>query len=169
MMPSWDFGLQQFPQGLELPMPKTERPMTPKMTTPNQDPMRYDVSLLTDFDLHLFNEGNHARLYQKLGAHPMTVGGEQGTLFAVWAPNAENVSVIGEFNHWNKTAHPLQSRGESGIWEGFVPGVGTGTQYKYYVSSQHHGYRVDKADPFAFYNQVPPETASIVSNLSYSW
>lgn len=150
-------------------MPKTERPVTTKTATPNKDPMRYDVSLLTDFDLHLFNEGNHAHLYQKLGAHPTTVDGGQGTLFAVWAPNAEKISVIGEFNHWKKTSHPLKSRGESGIWEGFVPGVGAGAQYKYYISSRHHGYRVDKADPFAFYNQVPPQTASVVSDLSYSW
>ena len=131
--------------------------------------MRYDVSLLTEFDFHLFNEGNHSHLFQKLGAHPMEARGAKGTLFAVWAPNAEKVTVMGDFNGWNKTSHALHSRGHSGIWEGFVPGVKSGAQYKYYVSSRHHGYRVDKADPFAFLNQTPPETASVVWDLSYSW
>ena len=131
--------------------------------------MRYDFSLLTDFDLHLFNEGNHSHLYEKLGAHPMEAGGEKGTLFGVWAPNVEKVMVMGDFNGWSKTSHPLHARSQSGIWEGFVPGAGPGTQYKYYVSSRHHGYRVDKADPFAFHNQVSPQTASVVWDLSYQW
>jgi 1,4-alpha-glucan branching enzyme len=131
--------------------------------------MRYNVSLLTEFDLHLFNEGNHARLYQKLGAHIMEVDGEKGTLFSVWAPDAEQVCVMGEFNEWSKTSHPLHSRGGSGIWEGFIPGVGAGAQYKYYIVSRHLGYRVDKADPFAYFNQVPPQTASVVWDLDYQW
>lgn len=80
--------------------------------------MRHDISLLTDLDLHLFNEGNHAHLYQKLGAHLMEVKGKKGTQFGVWAPDAERVSVMGDFNGWSKSSHPLHSRGQSGIWEG---------------------------------------------------
>jgi 1,4-alpha-glucan branching enzyme len=129
----------------------------------------YDISLLTDDDLFLFNEGSHYRLYEKLGAHPMTVEGSKGTYFAVWAPNARQVSVIGEFNNWNKSSHPLRPKGQSGIWEGFVPGVRKGTIYKYYIVSHHGDYSVEKADPFAFYAETPPKTASIVWDLDYSW
>jgi 1,4-alpha-glucan branching enzyme len=129
----------------------------------------YDISLLTDDDLFLFNEGSHYRLYEKLGAHPMTVEGSKGTYFAVWAPNARQVSVIGEFNNWNKSCHPLRPKGQSGIWEGFVPGVRKGTIYKYYIVSHHGDYSVEKADPFAFYAETPPKTASIVWDLDYSW
>ena len=85
------------------------------------------MTLLTDQDIYLFKEGSHFNLYDKLGAHPLVHGGVKGTLFAVWAPNAERVSVIGEFNNWNKGAHPLQARPDgSGIWEGFIPGIGPG-------------------------------------------
>jgi len=127
------------------------------------------VTLLTDDDLYLFNEGNHFRLYQKLGAHPLTVDGEEGTYFALWAPDAERVFVIGSFNGWSKTSHPLSPRGQSGIWEGFIPGVGAGAVYKYHVVSHYRGYRVDKADPLAFYNEMPPKTASTVWDLEYTW
>ncbi|HVO85472.1 MAG TPA: 1,4-alpha-glucan branching protein GlgB, partial [Syntrophobacteria bacterium] len=89
-------------------------------------PVRYDLSLLTDDDLYLFNEGNHFRLYEKLGAHLMSREGVEGTSFAVWAPDAEHVSVIGDFNGWAKGKHQLRPRGQSGIWEGFIPGVGRG-------------------------------------------
>ena len=85
-----------------------------------------------------------------------------GTYFAVWAPDAEQVSVMGEFNGWDKMSHPLSAKGRSGIWERFFPGIGKGTIYKYHVRSQFGGYEVDKMDPFAFYNENPPETASIV-------
>jgi 1,4-alpha-glucan branching enzyme len=105
------------------------------------------VTLLTDTDLHLFNEGTHYRLYQKLGAHLMTVGDENGTFFAVWAPNARQVSVVGDFNGWNKESHPLLSRGGSGVWEGFIRGVEAGALYKYHIVSSYHDYVVDKADP----------------------
>jgi 1,4-alpha-glucan branching enzyme len=131
--------------------------------------VRYDVSLLTDDDLFLFNEGNHFRLYNKLGAHPMTVDGAEGTYFAVWAPDAEQVFVMGDFNGWDKASHPLGSRGQSGIWEGFLPGVGQGTLYKYHINSRYMGYRVDKADAFGFYFEGPPRTASIVWDLDYAW
>jgi 1,4-alpha-glucan branching enzyme len=127
------------------------------------------ISLLTDDDGYLFNEGSHFRLYDKLGAHVITQGEEYGTYFAVWAPDAEAVSVIGEFNRWNRTSHPLSPRKQTGIWEGFFPGVGKGTLYKYHVASRFHMYRVDKADPFSLFNEIPPKTASIVWDLDYQW
>src|SRR3989304_3438308 len=117
--------------------------------------MRYDVSLFADQDLYLFNEGSHYRLYEKLGSHFMTVDGEEGTYFAVGAPNAENVYVTGSFNGWDKSSHPLRTKGVSGIWEGFIPGVMRGTAYKYHVVSRWNGYRFDKADPFAFHGAAP--------------
>jgi len=131
--------------------------------------MRYDVTLLTDQDLYLFNEGNHYRLYEKLGSHFMTAGGEEGTLFSVWAPNAAGVFVTGSFNGWNNQSHPLRSKGGSGIWEGFIPGLPRGTVYKYHVVSRETGYRYDKADPFAFHAEVSPSTGSIVWDLWYDW
>ncbi|MBM4433104.1 MAG: 1,4-alpha-glucan branching protein GlgB [Chloroflexi bacterium] len=131
--------------------------------------VRYDVKLLTEDDLYLFNEGSHYRLHEKLGAHPMTVSGVEGTYFAVWAPNARRVSVMGEFNGWNKSSHQLHARGQSGIWEGFIPGIGRGVLYKYYIVSHHRNYRVEKTDPFAFYSEVPPKTASIIWDLDYTW
>ena len=131
--------------------------------------VRYDVSLLTDDDLHLFNEGNHFRLYLKLGARTMTANGVEGAYFAVWAPDAEQVFVMGDFNGWDKASHPLGSRGQSGIWEGFIPGVSHGALYKYHIHSRYQSYRVDKADAFGFYFEGPPRTASIVWNLDYAW
>jgi 1,4-alpha-glucan branching enzyme len=128
-----------------------------------------DMTLLTDDDLYLFNEGSHLRLYEKLGAHPITVDGKQGTYFAVWAPDAEHVFVVGDFNGWNKKSHPLRPRGQSGIWEGFIEGIGKGAVYKYHIASRYKRYRVDKADPFASFNEVPPKTASVVWDLDYSW
>ncbi len=131
--------------------------------------VRYDVTLISGDDLYLFNEGTHYRLYDKLGAHPMTVDGAAGTYFAVWAPNAYDVSVMGDFNWWNNGSHHLRQRGSSGIWEGFVPGIGGGSIYKYYITSHHHGYRVEKADPFAFHAEIPPKTASVTWDLAYEW
>jgi len=131
--------------------------------------VRQDVSLIGDQDLHLFNEGTHDRLYDKLGAHLHEVNGVQGTYFAVWAPNARRVSVIGDFNGWNRDAHPLGARGQSGIWEGFIPGVAEGTKYKFHVASHHEAFEEDKSDPFAFWNEVAPKTASIVRRLDYTW
>ncbi len=125
--------------------------------------------LLTDQDLHLFNEGSHLRLYEKLGAHPCTLNDEEGAHFAVWAPNAERITIVGDFNGWDRGRHPLQPRAKSGIWEGFVPGVRQGTHYKYHVVSQVGGFAVDKADPFAFYAEQPPKTASTVWSLDYTW
>lgn len=125
--------------------------------------------LLGEQDLYLFNEGSHLRLYEKLGSHLAEREGVSGVQFAVWAPGAELVHVMGDFNHWNKTSHRLWPRGSSGIWEGFIPGVGKGTHYKYHVSSRYQGYRVEKADPFAILQETPPRTASIVWDLDYEW
>src|SRR5438445_1495431 len=127
------------------------------------------VSPLTEEDLYLFNEGTHARLFQKLGAHQVTAEGVQGTHFAVWAPNAATVSVVGDFNGWDRSTHPLLPKGASGIWEGFIPTVGPGALYKFHLVSRHGGYEVDKADPFAFRAEVPPKTASVVWDLAYGW
>src|SRR5262249_45054242 len=128
-----------------------------------------DVSLLGDTDLHLFNEGSHVRLWEKLGAHPGAVRGRTGTHFAVWAPAAERVSVVGDWNGWRRDEAPLAPRGGSGIWEGFVPGVAQGARYKYHIASRHDGYLVDKADPVAFFSERPPDTASVVWSLDYTW
>ncbi|HXG31138.1 MAG TPA: 1,4-alpha-glucan branching protein GlgB, partial [Thermodesulfobacteriota bacterium] len=128
------------------------------------------TSLITDHDVYLFKEGSHFRLYNKLGSHTMTVDGMRGTYFAVWAPNAERVSVIGDFNDWESESHPLSVRWDgSGIWEGFIPGIEKGTLYKYHIVSRYNDYRVDKGDPFAFYWETPPKTASIVWDLHYEW
>jgi 1,4-alpha-glucan branching enzyme len=127
------------------------------------------VSLLTEQDLYLFNEGTHLGLADKLGAHPATAGGVDGTVFAVWAPNATAVSVMGDFNGWRPLEHDLRARATSGIWEGFVPGVGRGARYKFHIVSRIGGYQVDKADPFAFHDETPPHTASIVWPLDYEW
>ena len=127
------------------------------------------LNMLTDQDLFLFNEGSHYRLYERLGAHAATVDGVEGVYFAVWAPNARQVSVTGDFNSWDKSRDALCPRGRSGIWEGFIPGVMEGTAYKYHIVSQQGDYRVDKADPFAFYAETSPRTASIVRALNYAW
>ncbi len=136
---------------------------------PHTGPVRHDVTLLTDDDLYLFGEGSHFRLYEKLGAHPMAVEGSAGTYFAVWAPDAAQVFVMGSFNDWDKKSHPLRPRGQSGMWEGFVPGATTGMPYKYHIISRHKRYRVDKADPFAFHAEVPPRTGSVIWDLDYTW
>ncbi|HSA59614.1 MAG TPA: 1,4-alpha-glucan branching protein GlgB [bacterium] len=127
------------------------------------------LSLLGDQDLHLFNEGTHTRLYEKLGAHPVALGGRPGTYFAVWAPDAKAVSVAGDFNGWNPKNAPLAPRGRSGIWEGFVPGVGPGALYKYRIASRYHGLKTEKADPVGFFHEVSPRTASVVTDLAYDW
>ncbi len=138
-----------------------------KESAPSKKPV---PSLLTDHDIYLFKEGNHYSLYDKLGSHLMKVGGVDGTLFAVWAPNAKYVSVGGDFNNWNTGTHPLTERQDgSGIWEGFVPGLDGGTVYKYHIVSKHRNHTVDKADPFAFCSESPPKTASVVRDLKYAW
>ncbi len=133
------------------------------------NPVRYDVTRLGDDDLHLFNEGNHYRLYDKLGAHLMSREGEPGVYFAVWAPNAESVGVAGDFNQWQGERHPLRPCRDSGIWEGWIPGLTPGALYKYAIRSRMAGYRAEKADPFGFAHELPPRTASRVWPLDYDW
>jgi 1,4-alpha-glucan branching enzyme len=131
--------------------------------------------VLTEQDIYLFREGTHFRTYEKLGAHPVgdtSVRGAEsaGTQFAVWAPNAVRVSVVGDFNGWRPDAHPLEARSDSsGIWFGFIPGVKHGALYKFHIESRHGGYVVQKADPYAFRSECPPRTASVVWDLGYEW
>lgn len=124
---------------------------------------------ITDYDLHLFNEGRHFRLYDFLGAHFAIENGVSGVRFAVWAPNAEKVSVIGDFNGWNADSNHLSSLQQSGIWYGFIPQVNQGDIYKYHIRSRFEGYEIEKADPFSFSNEVPPKSGSIVQGLDYPW
>ncbi len=129
-----------------------------------------NASLFTDHDIYLFRQGRHFRLYEKLGSHVITIDGVAGVYFAVWAPNAREVAVVGDFNGWQPDAHPLSLRDDdSGIWEGFIPAVVPGTCYKYHLTSHHRNYRVEKTDPFAARTEVPPRTASIVWELEYAW
>jgi 1,4-alpha-glucan branching enzyme len=126
-------------------------------------------SLLTGFDIELFKAGKHFRLYEKLGAHPVMHNGQRGTYFAVWAPNASRVHVIGNFNSWDRESHPMQLRWDgSGIWEQFIPGIGQGDYYKYHIMA-HDGYEVEKMDPFGVHCETPPRTASVVCDLQYKW
>ncbi len=127
-------------------------------------------SLFTDFDIDLFKGGKHYRLYDKLGSHPIKVGQTNGTYFAVWAPSAKAVSVIGDFNGWNTEEHPLNVRWDSsGIWEGFIPKIGHGEKYKYKIQSNHQNIWTEKADPFARLCEHPPKTASVIWNGEYKW
>lgn len=127
-------------------------------------------SLFTEFDIDLFKTGKHFRLYEKFGSHPMTVDGEEGTYFAVWAPSAKKVSVIGNFNYWIEGEHQLNVRwDESGIWEGFIPGVKHGDIYKYKIVSHNNNIKTEKADPFAKRCEHPPKTASVVWQLDKTW
>jgi len=126
-------------------------------------------SLLSDDDIFWFNEGTHLRLFDKLGSHPGKRDGKDGVYFAVWAPNASAVSVIGDFNGWSRGANALTARASSGIWEGFIEGMRPGEAYKYHIVSHLNGYRVDKADPFAFYAEQSPKTASKTWELDYEW
>jgi 1,4-alpha-glucan branching enzyme len=157
--------------GMAIPrnMESSLAPQAHQMGTSTAGRVRHDVSLLSSHDLFLFNEGSHFRLYEKLGAHVLDSPEGSGTYFAVWAPSAGQVAVMGDFNGWNKNSHHLAPKAQSGIWEGFIPGVGPGTAYKYHVRSRYHGHRVDKADPFAFLHEEPPRTASVVCDLNFAW
>jgi 1,4-alpha-glucan branching enzyme len=126
--------------------------------------------VLGELDVHLLAEGTHLRTWDRLGAHPRTVDGVAGTTFAVWAPNARGVSVVGDFNGWQRGATPLRLRAEVGVWEGFVPGVGAGERYKYSVAAADGRNYYEKADPYAFHAEVRPHTASVVWDLDgYPW
>jgi 1,4-alpha-glucan branching enzyme len=126
-------------------------------------------SRFTDFDIDLFKSGKHFKLYEKLGSHVVEHKGVVGTYFAVWAPNAQYVAVIGNFNGWNKGSHSLNYRWDaSGIWEGFIPNIGVGETYKYYIKAST-GEDLEKSDPFALRWELPPRTASIVADTFYEW
>ncbi len=126
-------------------------------------------SRFTDFDISLFKSGKHYKLYEKFGSHVIQFNDVIGTYFAVWAPNAQYVAVVGNFNGWNRGSHPLYVRWDgSGIWEGFIPHVGNGETYKYYINSST-GEDLEKADPFALRWEVAPHTASIVADTYYEW
>lgn len=139
------------------------------MATPTNSGTVVPHSLLTDFDLHLFREGRHLNIYEKLGSHCLTHKRKKGVQFAVWAPSAKEVHVIGNFNGWNRTSHRLFPRlDSSGIWEGFIPGVKKGDIYKYLILSEH-GEELEKGDPYARSWEVPPKTASVVWESEYDW
>ena len=145
----------------------------PEIEAPKEVPKNYPNvmvhSLFTDFDIDLFKGGKHYRLYEKMGAHTFEKEGVVGTYFAVWAPSARSVSVIGNFNYWDKNTHPLNVRWDSsGIWEGFVPNVGRGEVYKFCISTQD-GRHLEKIDPYGHYFEEPPKTASIVWDNWYEW
>ncbi|MBC6474646.1 MAG: 1,4-alpha-glucan branching enzyme [Hormoscilla sp. GM102CHS1] len=132
------------------------------------DPYAFRSPKLTDLDIHLFAEGNHHRIYEKLGAHPTKINGVQGVYFALWAPNARNVSLLGDFNHWDGRKHQMRKTG-NGVWELFIPDLGVDSPYKYEVKN-YEGHIYEKSDPYGFQQEVRPKTASIVTDLdSYSW
>jgi 1,4-alpha-glucan branching enzyme len=130
-------------------------------TTDMEDPYRFGP-ILSDLDLYLFGEGNHRRLHERFGAHPVTIDGVAGVTFVVWAPNAQRVSVVGDFNAWDGRRHPLRRR-SSGVWEIFIPDVPLGSRYKYELLGPYGELLPLKADPFAFECERPPATASIVA------
>ncbi|MBN1642308.1 MAG: 1,4-alpha-glucan branching enzyme, partial [Anaerolineae bacterium] len=132
------------------------------------DPYSF-LPVLTDYDLYLLGQGSDHRSYEKLGAHVREIGGVQGTLFAVWAPNAQRVSVIGDFNVWDGRRHQMRVRGGSGIWELFIPGIGEGEKYKFELRA-HDGSVYEKSDPHAYAAEYRPRTASVVCDIDqYTW
>jgi len=124
--------------------------------------------VLSDFDMHLFAEGKHYHIYDKLGAHPMTLNGVSGVFFAVWAPNAKRVSIVGDFNRWDGRINPMRCRGGVGLWELFIPGLEVGTIYKFEVKTQTNAVLL-KSDPYAFFSEVRPNTASVVYTDNFQW
>jgi 1,4-alpha-glucan branching enzyme len=144
---------------------KQSKPLTSAVGEVIHGPTRF-----TEEDIYLFKEGNQFRLYDKLGSRRLTVGHQEGIYFAVWAPNARRVSVVGNFNGWNTNAHSLAVRWDgSGIWEGFIPGMQTGELYKYHIISNYGDYEVSKGDPFSYCWELSPRTASVVWDLDYQW
>jgi 1,4-alpha-glucan branching enzyme len=156
----------------ELPVEKraasVPRPLLFPVSRPRSRKTPPRPTRLNRWDTRLFQAGLHGHLYEKLGAHPMTVHGMAGTYFAVWAPNAQRVSIVGDFNRWDREASRMRPCGSSGVWEGFVPGAQTGDRYKYYMAGQNSSGH-DKSDPLARSSQEPPETASVVWDLEYVW
>ena len=156
-----------FPYRLAITLPGLDG--SPQQTYEIEDPYRYPP-VLTDFDLHLLGEGTHFRLYEKLGARVIEHAGAKGVSFSVWAPNAERVSVVGNFNQWDGRRHPMRPRGASGVWEIFIPGLQQGDLYKFEVKSRYHGYLAVKSDPFAHLSEMRPNTSSVVWDLNgYEW
>ena len=144
--------------------------MTTILADPSARANRAGEGMLTDRDIYHFKEGTHARLYEKLGCQFVREGGSDGARFTVWAPNAASVALLADFNGWDEDAQPLSARADgSGLWETFIPQVAPGARYKYRVASRYHDYRVDKGDPYAFYWEVPPRTASRTWRLDYEW
>ncbi len=132
--------------------------------------MKTTNDFITDYDLHLLSEGTHYRSWEKLGAHIIVNDKEQGASFAVWAPNASAVSVVGEFNLWQNNVNSLTRIKDTGYWYGFIQGVGQGALYKYAITSKFHDFQVEKTDPFAFHCEIRPATASVVWDLGgYEW
>src|SRR5258706_5241626 len=129
-----------------------------------EDPYRF-TTVLSDYDIYLLAEGTHHRSHEQLGAHPREIDGVAGVAFAVWAPNARRVALIGDFNDWDTRRHPMRLRIAPGIWELFVPGIGAGALYKYSIRGPHGEVLPDKADPFALQAERPPRTASVVAAL----
>ncbi|MBC8171668.1 MAG: 1,4-alpha-glucan branching protein GlgB, partial [Anaerolineae bacterium] len=134
------------------------------------DPYAFRESLFGDLDIYLLRSGNHLDSYEKLGSHLREINGVKGVNFAVWAPNALRVSVIGDFNLWDERVHPMQMIGDSGVWELFIPGASEGAIYRYDILSRFNEYRIKKSDPYAFYAELRPNNASIVASLDgYAW
>src|SRR5262245_51117641 len=164
------------PDGLwEAMLPGAELPLAYELEVSYPDGSTYTLRdpyaflpTLGELDIHLALEGRHEQLYERLGAHVREIDGVVGTAFAVWAPNARAVSVVGEFNSWDGRLHPMRTLGSSGIWELFVPDVQPGTKYKYEIRTQEGRLRL-KADPVAFATEVPPQTASVVFSSGHSW
>ncbi|MES1165311.1 MAG: 1,4-alpha-glucan branching enzyme, partial [Verrucomicrobiota bacterium] len=124
---------------------------------------------LGPMDLHLLGEGTHARLFEKMGAQVAVRDGQKGTQFSVWAPNAETIDVLGDWNDWLPGATPMKSLGPSGVWQAFAREAAPGHRYKLHIRSREGGYTVDKADPFAFASEVPPAKASVIAAMDYAW
>jgi 1,4-alpha-glucan branching enzyme len=156
-----------FPYRLSIALPGTSG--SPGRAYEIEDPYRFPP-VLSDFDLHLFAEGTHFRLYEKFGARLIEHAGTRGVSFAVWAPNAERVSVVGEFNQWDGRRHPMRPRGASGVWEIFIPGLQQGDLYKFEIKTRYKGYVAIKSDPFALLSEMRPNAASVVWDLDrYEW
>ncbi|MGZ5480720.1 MAG: alpha-amylase family glycosyl hydrolase, partial [Pyrinomonadaceae bacterium] len=144
------------------------RPKTPsRKGAETKSPATEFPPILSDLDLHLFGEGKHHRIYEKLGAHVISHGGKRGVSFAVWAPAADRVSVVGNFNSWDVTKHPMRGLGTSGVWELFIPGLRAGELYKYVINTA--GQEFFKADPYAFMMEVPPDTSSVVFTSNFKF
>jgi len=156
-----------FPELTEIPEYRLRVSYQGGVTSEIDDPYRYG-RVLSDYDLYLFGEGKHTRIYDRLGAHPMTVGTAAGVHFAVWAPNARRVSVVGDFNAWDGRRHPMRSLGSSGVWEIFIPGLATGERYKFELLTRY-GEVILKSDPFGFAFELPPLNASLVAAPQYQW